>query len=64
LFACDDQVVDSLSLCVLLGLGRGQRLAVGRNRHSRRDGHLATYLTNDFVGAAIDAFLAIGTVRR
>jgi hypothetical protein len=29
LFACDDDVVDSLSLCVLVGLGRGQRLAVG-----------------------------------
>jgi hypothetical protein len=26
--ACDDYVVDSLSFCVLVGLGRGQRLAV------------------------------------
>ena len=25
----DDDVVDSLSFCVLVGLGRGQRLAVG-----------------------------------
>ena len=28
-FACDDDVVDSLSFCVLVGLGRSQRLAVG-----------------------------------
>ena len=29
LFACDDDLVDSLSLCGLVGLDRGQRLAVG-----------------------------------
>ena len=29
LFACDDDLVDSLSLCVLVGLGRRQPLVVG-----------------------------------
>ena len=28
-FACDDDVVDSLFLCALVGLDRGQPLAVG-----------------------------------
>lgn len=32
--------VHSLYLCVLVGLSRGQRLAVGWNRHSRGDIYL------------------------
>ena len=48
----------------VIGAGRGDRLAVGRNRHSRRDTHPAIYLTDDLVGAAVDAVMAVGTARR
>ena len=62
--ACDDDLVDILSLCVLVGLDRRQPLVVGCNRHCRRGGHLAIYPTNDFVREVDGAFIAIGAVRR
>jgi hypothetical protein len=46
----DDEAVESLSLCVLVGLGRGQRLTI--------------YLTYDFVGEVDGALIAVSTARR